>query len=31
MPDFLREHIEAGGLAVVRESGRASGGDVMIR
>jgi cyanophycin synthetase len=30
MPDFLREHIEVGGLAVVRESGRASGGDIII-
>jgi cyanophycin synthetase len=30
MPDFLREHIENGGLAVVRESGRSSGGDIII-
>ncbi len=30
MPDFLREHIEDGRLAVVRETGRASGGDIMI-
>jgi cyanophycin synthetase len=30
MPDFLREHIEDGGLAVVREAGRADGGDIII-
>jgi cyanophycin synthetase len=30
MPDFLREHIEDGGLAVVREPGRADGGEIVI-
>jgi cyanophycin synthetase len=30
MPDFLREHIGGGGLAVVRESGRSPGGDITI-
>jgi cyanophycin synthetase len=30
MPDFLRQHIEDGGFAVVRESGRSPGGDIVI-
>jgi len=30
LPDFLREHIDDGGFAVVRESGRSPGGDIII-
>jgi cyanophycin synthetase len=30
MPDFLREHIEEGGLAVVREPGAVPGGEIVI-
>ncbi|MCB5177200.1 cyanophycin synthetase [Microvirga lenta] len=30
MPDFLREHIEDGGFAVVREPGRGNGGEIVI-
>jgi cyanophycin synthetase len=30
MPDFLREHIEGGGFAVVREPGRSDGGEIVI-
>jgi cyanophycin synthetase len=30
MPDFLREHIERGGLAVVREPGRVPGGEIVV-
>jgi cyanophycin synthetase len=30
MPDFLREHIEGGGFAVVREAGRFDGGEIVI-
>lgn len=30
MPDFLREHIEDGGLAVVREPGAIPGGEIVI-
>jgi cyanophycin synthetase len=30
MPDFLREHIEDGGLAVVREPGSVPGGEIVI-
>ncbi len=30
MPDFLREHIEDGGLAVVREPGRSASGEIVI-
>jgi cyanophycin synthetase len=30
MPGFLREHIEDGGLAVVREPGRVAGGEIVI-
>lgn len=30
MPDFLREHIEDGGLAVVREPGTIDGGEIVI-
>lgn len=30
MPDFLREHIEDGGFAVVREPGPFAGGDIVI-
>ncbi|HYN89670.1 MAG TPA: cyanophycin synthetase, partial [Ardenticatenaceae bacterium] len=30
MPDFLREHIDAGGFAVVREPGPADGGEIVI-
>ncbi|HST94416.1 MAG TPA: cyanophycin synthetase, partial [Microvirga sp.] len=29
-PDFLREHIEGGGFAVVREPGRSDGGEIVI-
>jgi cyanophycin synthetase len=30
MPDFLQEHIEDGGFAVVREPGRSDGGEIVI-
>jgi cyanophycin synthetase len=30
MPDFLREHVEDGGFAVVREPGRFPGGEIVI-
>ncbi|MBL0406958.1 cyanophycin synthetase [Microvirga aerilata] len=30
MPDFLREHIDAGGFAVVREPGAVDGGEIVI-